>query len=143
MEENESVAPNIAEESGFDVAQMEKIISMVRLIKGLSDMETKIENNEEEKPAYSEEVQALNALNAAVPYLDYKLRKPVGIMVKLIEMNRLINNFEVMSMGEGEDDASRKRKMLLAVREELDEKKRGMLDIFMRIMEIREISRGL
>jgi hypothetical protein len=48
-----------------------------------------------------------------------------------------------MSMGEGEDDASRKRKMLLAVREELDEKKRGMLDIFMRIMEIREISRGL
>jgi hypothetical protein len=139
MEENE----NIAEESGFDVAQMEKIISMVRLIKGLSDMETKIDGNEEEKPAYSEEVQALNALNAAVPYLDYKLRKPVGIMVKLIEMNRLINNFEVMSMGEGEDDASRKRKMLLAVREELDEKKRGMLDIFMRIMEIREISRGL
>jgi hypothetical protein len=139
MEENE----NIAEESGFDVAQMEKIISMVRLIKGLSDMENKIDGNEEEKPTYSEEVQALNALNAAVPYLDYKLRKPVGIMVKLIEMNRLINNFEVMSMGEGEDDASRKRKMLLAVREELDEKKRGMLDIFMRIMEIREISRGL
>jgi hypothetical protein len=143
MEENESVATNIAEESGFDVAQMEKIISMVRLIKGLSDMETKIDGNEEEKPTYSEEVQALNAINAAVPYLDYKLRKPVGIMVKLIEMNRLINNFEVMSMGEGEDDASRKRKMLLAVREELDEKKRGMLDIFMRIMEIREISKGL
>jgi hypothetical protein len=127
-------------DSGFDTAQIEKVISMVKLIKGLSDINGgEVHNDENTDISSSDELQALNALNAAVPYLDYKFRKPVGMMVKLIEMNRLMNSFEVMSVG-GEGEAKeRKKRMLLAIRPELDAKKQRMLDVFVRLIEIRDI----
>jgi hypothetical protein len=64
-------------------------------------------------------------------------------MVKLIEMNRILSSFETLSLGTGKSDAERKRQMLLAVRDELDSKKQQMLDIFMRVMEIREIAKNM
>jgi hypothetical protein len=147
VEENNNLNTDIGG-GDIDEKQFEKILSMVRLIKGISQLdgangEMNGESENGEDVTSPDDVQALNVLNAALPYLDYKFRKPVGIMVKLIEMNRILSSFETLSLGTGKSDAERKRQMLLAVRDELDSKKQQMLDIFMRVMEIREIAKNM
>lgn len=142
MEENESKEGRESGE-GFDTAQLERIMSVVRLVKGLSEAEADAHtSNAQLQPAVSpsDEIQAINAINAAIPYLDYNYRKPIGILVKMIEMNRIINSYETMTLSnDGGSSNDRKKRMLMAIRPELDTKKQRMLDIFIRVMEIKDI----
>lgn len=130
------------EENNFDI---EKIMNMVKVIQAATAPAESAENNDASENEFTEPKEgtpAINTIKAAIPYLDTKYQKNIGIMVKLIEIDRLINNFQAMSIG-GDNDGTRKIKMLQAVKPQLDIKKQKMIDIFVRVMEIKSIMEGL
>ena len=64
----------------------------------------------------------------------------MGIIVKLMEMDRLINHYTVIAAENGKDNS---REMLMAVKNELPQKSRGVADLLMKIMELKEIAEGM
>lgn len=128
-------------EDNFDI---EKIMNVVKTIQAVSspieDVKTENENKKVTNNDFEQKntTPAINSIKAAIPYLDTKYQKNLGVMIKIIEIERLLNNFQAMSIG-GENNKERKIKMLQAVKTELDIKKQKVLDIFIRVMEIKDI----
>ena len=121
-------------DENFDI---EKIMNMVKVIQAISstDSEPKEENQEAIKE--DKEVSAIDTIKAAIPYLDTKFQKNIGVFVKVMELNRLLNNFQAMNICS--NDKERRIKMLQAVKPELDYKKQKLLDVFVRVIEIKDI----
>ena len=61
----------------------------------------------------------------------------MGIVVKLMELDRLINHYTVIAAQSGSDNG---KAMLTAVKNELPEQVKPAADLLMKIMEIREIA---
>lgn len=130
-----------------DIEQIGKIVQTAKLLGGLMQSgnsepqsESKPEVKEEKPPlTFDEELQspAIRSIKAAIPYLDYKYQKNMGIVVKLMELDRLINHYTVIAAQSGSDNS---KDMLTAVKNELPEKVRPAADLLMKIMEIREIA---
>lgn len=149
-----------------DIEQLGKIINAVKTAKMLGDamqgtQENRVEQVHTEAPEaavmpaptptptststlcdFDRELQspAIRSIKAAIPYLDYKYQKNMGIIVKLMEMDRLINHYTVLAAQSGEDKS---REMLLAVKNELPEKSRPAADLLMKIMELMEITKNI
>lgn len=83
---------------------------------------------------------AIRSIKAAIPYLDYRYQRNMGIIVKLMEMDRLINHYTVIAAENGRDNS---REMLMAVKNELPEKSRSAADLLMKIMELKEIAENM
>lgn len=128
-------------EDNFDI---EKIMNVVKTIQAVSSPIEDVNTENEIKKVINDDFEhknttpAINSIKAAIPYLDTKYQKNLGVMIKIIEIERLLNNFQAMSIG-GENNKERKIKMLQAVKTELDLKKQKVLDIFIRVMEIKDI----
>jgi hypothetical protein len=132
-----------------DMEQLGKIINAVKTAKMLGGL---MQNEEQPGKAIKEpdagmcafdmELQspAISSIKAAIPYLDYKYQKNMGIIVKLMEMDRLINHYTVIAAKSGEDKS---REMLAAVKKELPEQSRPVADLLMKIMEIKNIAESL
>jgi hypothetical protein len=126
-------------DENFDI---EKIMNVVNIVKNISQNNPQNNEMDETKEPESNIVSSpLNTIKAAIPYLDEKYQKNIGIMVKLIEIDRLVNNFQAMSIEDG--DNKRPIKMLQAVKPQLDIKKQKIVDIFVRVIEIKELMEGL
>lgn len=146
-----------------DLEQLGKIINAVKTarmideaIHGTSNSGTSTEDKkigDEEAPedsaasgitlcAFDRELQspAIRSIKAAIPYLDRRYQKNMGIIVKLMEMDILLNNYTVLAAENGEDKS---RQMLLAIRSELPEPNRYAADLLMKIMEIINISANM
>lgn len=141
-----------------DMEQLGKIINAVKTAQMIGDMfqEQPKENNEaiKSEPVALEEPKdvnmqtfdrefqspAIRSIKAAIPYLDYPYQKNMGIIVKLMEMDRLINHYTVIAAENGKDNS---REMLMAVKNELPQKSRGVADLLMKIMELKEIAEGM
>jgi hypothetical protein len=132
-----------------DMEQLGKIINAVKTAKMIGGLMQNEEqpNNEVKAPAvgmcaFDRELQspAISSIKAAIPYLDCKYQKNMGIIVKLMEMDRLINHYTVLAAKSGEDKS---REMLTAVKNELPEQSRPVADLLMKIMEIKNITESL
>ncbi len=130
-----------------DIEQIGKIVQTAKLLGGLmqsgneqpqSEGETEV-TEEKNSLAFDEELQspAIRSIKAAIPYLDYKYQKNMGIVVKLMELDRLINHYTVIAAQSGSDNG---KAMLTAVKNELPEQVKPAADLLMKIMEIREIA---
>lgn len=123
----------------FDV---EKIMNIVKTISsGNSDnrSEDMSDNTEVNIPVQKGGVEMIKA---AIPYLDEKYQQNIGVMIKLIEIDSLLNNFKTMSI-DGENTTERRTGILKAVKPVLDYKKGKIVDIIMRVMEINDIAEEL
>ena len=89
-----------------------------------------------------DESTALKKIKDVLPFIEMPYQKNIGLMVKLMEIDKLVNNFRAMSIS-GEDNLNMKRKMLMAIKPELDLRKQKLIDIFVRVMEISDIVEGL
>ncbi|MCD7904191.1 MAG: hypothetical protein LUG24_01115 [Clostridiales bacterium] len=97
-----------------------------------------------EKPEVTEmdlrpETPALRTIKAAVPYVESRYRRGLGVMVKLIEIDRFLseyNNIGAMSI-EGENDGMG---FLKAVVPNLPKENRKTGEMLIRLLEIREIA---
>lgn len=139
-----------------DIEQIGKIINAVKTAKMLGEVmqsgneETNVQeitlpveqSKETGMCAFDKELQspAIRSIKAAIPYLDYKYQKNMGIIVKLMEMDRLVNHYTVLAAQSGEDKS---REMLLAVKNELPEQSRSAADLLMKIMEIKDITKQI
>ena len=145
MEDNMNIDPN----------QIEKILSVVKLMNNMNSINNKADNkadNEEvteSKNLPSNEVvekmdggTALKRIKEAIPFLDMPYQRNIGLMIKIMEIDKLVNNFRAMSVS-GENNNRLKRQMLMAIRPELDNRKQKMVDVFVRVMEIGDIMEGL
>ncbi len=143
-----------------DIEQITKIINAVKTAKMLSEIteDTKTEPQDnradttdcetaftavDNQPknevfAFDRELQspAIRSIKAAIPYLDYKYQKNMGIIVKLMEMDRLINHYTVLAAESGRDKT---KEMLTAIKKELPKENQSMADLLMKVMEIKDI----
>ena len=141
MEDNMNIDPN----------QIVKILSVVKLMNNMNSINNKSDNDEvtESKNLPSNEVvekmdggTALKRIKEAIPFLDMPYQRNIGLMIKIMEIDKLVNNFRAMSVS-GENNNRLKRQMLMAIRPELDNRKQKMVDVFVRVMEIGDIMEGL
>lgn len=130
-----------------NIEQIGKIVQTAKLLGGLmqsgneqpqSESETEVTEGKNSL-AFDEELQspAIRSIKAAIPYLDYKYQKNMGIVVKLMELDRLINHYTVIAAQSGSDNS---KAMLTAVKNELPEQVKPAADLLVKIMEIREIA---
>ncbi len=142
MEENNNM--------NIDASQLEKILSVMKLMNNLNNANTNsnAENNQSKDLPSNEIVEkmdgntALRRIKEAIPFLDMPYQKNIGLMVKLMEIDKLVNNFRAMS-GSGGNNNGIKKQMLMAIRPELDTRKQKMVDVFVKVMEINDIVEGL
>lgn len=141
-----------------DMEQLGKIINAVKTAQMIGGLMQGQENNTEETrrdeevyveaeksagvQSFDMEFQspAIRSIKAAIPYLDYRYQRNMGIIVKLMEMDRLINHYTVIAAENGRDNS---REMLMAVKNELPERSRGAADLLMKIMELKEIAENM
>lgn len=146
----------------MDFGQMEKMMNMVKMVKSFADsgmlnsllpqQENKKESAEnltvavkEEPKVYSvpfdDELQTptIKTIKAAIPYLDFKYQRNIGIIVKLIEMDRLFKKYSDLEISSQSIDKDAKRKMLNAIRPQLDQRNQQVMDMFFKFIEIKNI----
>ncbi len=137
------------EENSFniDTAQIEKIMSIMKIFNNINSMSGQKEEVVENEVGTEiieklDESTALKKIKDVLPFIEMPYQKNIGLMVKLMEIDKLVNNFRAMSIS-GEDNLNMKRKMLMAIKPELDLRKQKLIDIFVRVMEISDIVEGL
>lgn len=136
----------------IDANQIEKILSVVKLMNNMNSINGKSdgEDSEDKKNLPSNDIvvekmdgnTALKRIKEAIPFLDMPYQRNIGLMVKIMEIDKLVNNFRAMSVS-GENNNRLKKQMLMAIRPELDNRKQKMVDVFVRVMEITDIMEGL
>lgn len=137
-----------------DTAQIEKIVSLVKLFQGMQNINTPEEKiNTDENKVESEvnnlkldvdnQAPALRVIKAAIPYLDYGYQKNLSIIVKLIEMDGLLKKYSDLVVQGQNINPENKKNMLKAIKPELELRHQQMLDMFLKIVEIKEIMEGL
>lgn len=126
------------DENNFDI---EKIMNVINVFNSLNKPKDEIAGQTEQKEDIHNEFSALSTIKAAVPYLNEKYQKSIGIMIKIMEIERLVNNFQAMSLGE--NDIDRQIKMLNAIKPEIDQRKQKIIDVLIRVIEINNIMGGL
>lgn len=132
MEENNNM--------NIDASQIEKILSVMKLVNNMNNSEVK-ENKDLPGNEIVEKMDgntALKKIKEAIPFLEMPYQKNIGLMVRLMEIDKLVNNFKTMSVS-GENNSRIKRQMLMAIRPELEGRKRKMVDVFVKAMEITDI----
>lgn len=147
MEENNNL--------NIDPSQLEKILSVMRIVNNMNNVNNSV-NNENTNTENVESVNlpsneiiekmdgntAFKRIKDAIPFLDMPYQKHIGLMIKLMEIEKLVNNFRTMSVS-GNNNNGIKKQMLMAIRPELDLRKQKMVDVFVKVMEITDIMEGL
>lgn len=84
------------------------------------------------------ETPAIRTIKAAIPYIDRRYRRELGVMVKLIEIDKFLNEYkgvEIMTdRGRGVN-----MEMLRAVVPNLPAENRNIGEMVIKILEIRDI----
>ncbi len=81
---------------------------------------------------------AESVFRTVLPYIDTQLQRNLGIVLKAITINRLLQSYTRIS-DENKQLKNDRRKMLNELREEFDPHHRQMLDLFIKLTEIKEI----
>lgn len=120
---------------------LERLAGLAKIINGLKAAEqTKEPVKKREKESYDLRLDtpALKTIKAAIPYIDRRYRRELGIMVKLIEIDRLLNGFKganAMSLESKGDNMA----MLRAIVPNLPSENRRMGETLVKLLEIKSI----
>lgn len=141
-----------------DMDGMENMLQMIKMVSlisntmkpnlEISNQTTEISKNfsgEEfiKHVSYFEEdvnTPAIKTIKSALPYLDYKYQRNIGVALKLIEIQRILDKYSsaVENMDITKNENWRKD-MILAIRPHMEEEKRRMIDMLINLMEIKAI----
>lgn len=79
-------------------------------------------------------------ISAAIPFLDQEYQRDLYIMVRLMEMRRMLSGGLLEAREKAEQPpAHRRRQMLGAMRPYLSQEERSQLDTIVKVMELREL----
>lgn len=84
---------------------------------------------------------ALKSIKSAIPYLEYKYQKNLGIWVKLVELQKLMEMYshQAVSMQGTEQGRDWRRGMLQAIRPHMEEEKQYQIDMLLKCLDMRDI----
>lgn len=98
-------------------------------------------------PEYLEnniESPALKTMKAALPYIEFKYRRNLSIFIKIIEIQRLLdvygNAVGFMRENSGKDW---QRGLLVSIRPHLEDNKKSMIDILLKLMDMKLIMNSM
>jgi hypothetical protein len=130
-----------------NIEQLGKIINAVKTARALGDIMqsdtapsvTSEQPSGRDISAFDKELQspAISSIKAAIPYLDSRYQRNMGIIVKLMELDRLLHHYTVLATESGEDKS---KQMLAAIKNELPENNKPIADLLMKIIEIKNIT---
>jgi hypothetical protein len=136
-----------------DMEQIGKIINAVKTARALGDiMQSETSKQAEQPPkaqihshdicTFDKELQSpeISSIKAAIPYLDSRYQKNMGIIVKLMELDRLLHHYTVIATENGEDKS---KQMLTAIKAELPEPNKAVADLLIKVIEIKNITNTL
>lgn len=127
--------------------QMEQFAKMANIIKFMNESSQNNQSTEEEKENTApkrlfDEIEnpAIRAIKSAIPYLDFEYQKNLGVMIKIIELDNLIKKYKDTTLQTASvKEKGWQKEMLLAMKPELDEKKQYFIDMFLKIIDMKEI----
>lgn len=91
-------------------------------------------------PAMEEGEKQENMLMAAIPFLDQEYQRDLYVVVRLMEMRRMLTGGVLQARSRDTLPPSvRRRQMLSAIRPCLSQREQTRLDTLMRVMDAREI----
>lgn len=94
------------------------------------------------------QVPGLKAIKSAIPYLEPRYRKNLGLMIKLIEIHKLIETYGYSAMHTHGGPAVTggngwRREMLAALRPHVAPEKQRITDLLIKCMDMRDIIRKM
>jgi len=102
----------------------------------------KISEKREELPLFSRNRQE-NMISAAIPFLDREYQKDLYIIVRLMEMRRVLSGEVLEARGKQEEPPHvRRRKLLGVVQEYLPEGERQQMQRMLQMMDMKKIMEG-
>ena len=82
-----------------------------------------------------------NMITAAIPFLNREYQKVIYVMVRLMEMRRVLEGGFLETRERQEEPSDiRKQKMMRAIQPYLSEAERNQMEMFMKIMAIRKLT---
>lgn len=142
--------------SSIDMDNMMKIVEMVKLMNTVAPAQEPKKEKEKEKPTkeffnedfnsqvtnFEDDINtpAINTIKSALPYLDYKYQKSIGLAVKFIEIQRILSKYsnETINMELTKNQYWRKD-LILSIRPHMDDEKKKMIDTIIKLMNIKEV----
>ena len=153
-QEKSSNEDSINSENNSSMESMLKIMEIVSLIGNTMSKSESAQESEEvpsvflgeefsKNVAYFEDdinTPAIKTIKSALPYLDYKYQKNIGVAVKLIEIQRILDKYSsvVVNM-EITKNKNWRKNMILAIRPHMEEEKRQMIDMLINFMDMKDI----
>ncbi len=121
---------------------LERLAGLAKMVKALKDTDKpKTERGRISDFDMQFEIPAIKTIKAAIPYVDVKYQRELGVMVKLIEIDKLLGacrNVESTSTGIENGDMG----MLKAIVPNLPKESRSMGEMLIRLLEIKKIAEG-
>lgn len=83
-------------------------------------------------------ITAESAIQTIMPYTNKQLQQRLELIIKAISVNRLLQKYSKLSI-ETQQINTNKREMLTALRQELNPHNQQVLDLFLKLSEIKEL----
>lgn len=129
-------------EQGADALQMLRRMERLKRLMGtprLPEQAEQASTPKEEESIFARS-RGENMISAAIPFLDQEYQKDIYVVVRLMEMRRVLGEEWVQSREKQSLSAkTRRRQMLSAMRPYLPHTEQGQLDTAMKLMDLREI----
>ncbi len=125
---------------GEDSAQMMGMVErMTRLQRLLGQQEKEMPQEEKESTALFGSSPRENILYAAIPYLDAEFQKNMFLVMRLLEMQRVMGATPLVAREKQEEPTLRRNQMFRAIRPFLPVAERNQIDQVMKMMQVREL----
>lgn len=132
--------------------QFENMIKMMKMFKAVSALNNLDKEDESKKEEINNYVQpfdeqfqtpAIKTIKAAIPYLEFPYQKNMGILVKIIELDSLMKRYKTMAVNSQSQNNNWKKGMLLSIKPQMNEEKQKIIEMIIKIMDIKEIMDSL
>lgn len=88
---------------------------------------------------FEDESTALRTIKAALPFLDLKYQRNLGILVKFIEMDNLLKKYKNMTVEAQSTNVDWRRGMLNSIKQQIEPKKQKIIDFMITAMDMKDI----
>lgn len=133
----------IDEQSGID---LEQVMNVAKMLGTLMPPENKEEQKEivvqYEPITFDEELQTqeMKMIKSVLPYMGISQQKIIGVLIKFMEIKNLIEKDEKdMVFIQSKDDEELSKDILKAVQPYCPEEKKDILNILLRMMDLKKI----
>ena len=135
---------DILPQNEMDALQMLRRMERLKKLMGTPSPSapSKTLEKQEERALFSRSRQE-DMISAAIPFLDREYQKELYIIVRLMEMRRVISGDMLEARGKQEEpSAVRRRKLLNVMQEYLPEGERQQLQRMLQMMDMKKIMEG-